>query len=130
MLCFYHLTLLLCASVSLGYAFRLSFLCVLGDLAVQILLPVGGYSRAPRRTMAKMATRQFRRLLSPHLRHNGGCPRVCCHIFAHKSRHSAPCSLLPAAPFGDNPATFARGILLEALLPNNVCGRGKFLATM
>ncbi len=46
-------------------------------------------------------------LLSPHVRHNGGCSRLCRRLLWLKIRNSAARPVLPAAPFGDNSANFA-----------------------
>jgi hypothetical protein len=61
-----------------------------------------------RHSIAQFAKRQIHHLLSPHLRHNGGCSRNSrrfLRIFAHKSCNLAAVPVFPAIHFGDNSAT-------------------------
>jgi hypothetical protein len=46
-------------------------------------------------------------LLSPRLRHYGGCSRLCRRFLWRKSRNSVAVPVLPAAHFGDNSANSA-----------------------
>jgi hypothetical protein len=101
--------------------FPLGVLCVFAVYIYFLCNLYGDYSGSPLRHWQRQLSvyspqfaiaPQQRQLLSfsPFLRQCGGASRLCCHPLRHKSRNSAPFSLLPAAPFGDNFALLVTSI--------------------
>jgi hypothetical protein len=98
-------SLLLCSSVSLGYAFIAFPLClrVFEPLCYALVFcHFGGCSRTFRRAMPTAPPQRHLPLLSPNVRHNGGCSRICRRFMWRKIRTLAAVPVLPAVHFGDN----------------------------